>query len=134
MVALTAEMTELFKAAKHFPLATASKDGNPNVVPVGSVFLMDPETIWIGNQFMNASVKNVLENPRACLYAWGPELKGCLKIKANVTVHASGAEYEKMKGMVKARKAELVCKALLELKITEVYNCKSGLDAGKRLL
>ena len=134
MVALTTEMTEIFKAAKYFPLATASKDGDPNVVPVGSVFLIDPETVWIGNQFMKQTLKNLQENPKACLYAWGPETKGCLKLKGKVIVHTSGPDYEKMKEMVKARKAELVCKALLELKITEVYNCKSGPGAGDRLL
>jgi uncharacterized protein len=134
MVSLTPEMIEMFKAAKYFPLATASKDGDPNVVPVGSVHIIDPETIWIGNQFMNASIRNVQENPRVCLYAYGPETKGCLKIKAKVTVHDSGPDYEKMKGMVKARRPELVCKSLLALKITEVYNCKSGPDSGKKLL
>jgi len=134
MVALTADMMEIFKAAKHFPLATASKIGDPNVVPVGSVFLVDPETIWIGNQFMKQTIKNLQENPRACIYAWGPETKGCLKLKCKVIVHTSGPDYEKMKEMVKARKAELVCKALLECKITEVCNCKSGPEAGNKLL
>lgn len=134
MVALTPEFEELFKAAKYYPLATASKVGDPNVIPVGAVFLMDPQTIWIGNQFMNATVANLKENPRACLYAWGPDTKGCLKIKADVTVLSSGPDYEKMKDMVKARRADLVCKALLVLRITEVYNCKSGPDAGKKLL
>lgn len=134
MVALTDEMTEIFKMAKYFPLATASRDGDPNVVPVGSVFLVNPETIWIGNQFMKQTVKNLQENPKACLYVWGPETKGCLKLKCKVVVHTSGPDYEKMKDMVKARRADLVCKALLELKITEVYNCKSGPDSGSKLL
>ena len=134
MVALTADMMEIFKAAKYFPLATASKGGDPNVIPVGSVYLMDSETIWIGNQFMKQTIKNLQENPKACIYAWGPETKGCLKLKCNVIVHTSGSDYEKMKDMVKARKAELVCKALLECKITEVCNCKSGPEAGNRLL
>ena len=134
MVALTADMMEIFKAAKHFPLATASKIGDPNVVPVGSVYLMDSETIWIGNQFMKQTLKNLQENPRACIYAWGPETKGCLKLKCKVIVHTSGPDYEKMKEMVKARKAELVCRALLECKITEVCNCKSGPEAGNKLL
>jgi predicted pyridoxine 5'-phosphate oxidase superfamily flavin-nucleotide-binding protein len=134
MVALTAEMMEIFKAAKHFPLATASRDGDPNVVPVGSVYLIDPETIWIGNQFMKQTLENLQENPKACLYAWGPETKGCLKLKGKVIVHTDGPDYDKMKEMVKARKAELVCKALLEFKITEVYNCKSGPGAGSKLL
>ncbi len=134
MASLTPDMMELFKAAKYYPLATASSSGEPNVVPVGSVFLIDPGTVWIGNQFMKATIQNLEENPRACLYAWGPETKGCLKIKADVQVHTSGEDYEKMKEMVKARRADLVCKALIVLKITEVYNCRSGPDAGKALL
>jgi predicted pyridoxine 5'-phosphate oxidase superfamily flavin-nucleotide-binding protein len=134
MVALTAEMMEIFKATKSFPLATSSKEGDPNVVPVGAVFLMDPETIWIGNQFMKQTIKNLQENPKACLYLWGPETKGCLKLKFKVFVHTSGPDFEKMKEMVKAKRAELVCKALLECKIVGVFNCKSGPGAGDKLL
>ena len=134
MVKLTAEMEESFKSTKYFPLATASADGDPNVVPVGSVFLMDAETIWIGNQFMDTTVQNLRVNPRASLYVWTQGVKGCLKIKADVTVLESGADYEKMRGMVTARKAELKCRSLLVLNITEVYECSSGLNAGKRLV
>ncbi len=134
MVKLTPEMIEAFNATKYFPLATATRNGDPNVTPVGSVFLIDPETIWIGNQFMDATVKNVQENPRASLFVWTQGVKGCLKIKADVTVISSGEDYEKMKGMVSARKAELKCRSLLVLKITEVYDCSSGPGAGKRLI
>jgi uncharacterized protein len=134
MVELTTEMMEIVKATKTFPLATASKDCDPNVIPVGSVFLMDPETIWIGNQFMKQTIENLQENPKACLYAWGPDTKGCLKLKGNVVVHTSGPDFDKMKDMVKARRADLICKAMLEFKITEVYNCKSGPGAGSVLL
>jgi predicted pyridoxine 5'-phosphate oxidase superfamily flavin-nucleotide-binding protein len=104
------------------------------VVPVGSVFVMDPETIWIGNQFMRATAQNLQENSRACLYVWGPDTKGCLKIKGEVTVVDSGDDYERMKDMVKARRADLVCKALLVFKVTAVHNCKSGADAGQKLV
>ena len=95
---------------------------------------MDPETIWIGNQFMKQTIKNLQENPKACLYLWGPETKGCLKLKFKVFVHTSGPDFEKMKEMVKAKRAELVCKALLECKIVGVFNCKSGPGAGDKLL
>jgi predicted pyridoxine 5'-phosphate oxidase superfamily flavin-nucleotide-binding protein len=134
MAKLTPEMIELVNSTRYFPLATASKAGDPNVVPVGSVFLMDPETIWIGNQFMDATVKNLQENPRAALYVWTQGVKGCLKIKGDVRVVSSGEEYEKMKGMVCARKAELKCRSLLVLKVTEIYDCSSGPNAGKRLV
>lgn len=134
MVSLTTDMMELIMNTRYFPLATASADGDPNVVPVGSVFLIDPETIWIGNQFMDATINNVKENPRASLYVWTQGVKGCLKIRADVTVMEEGEEYERMKGMVSAKRADLKCRSLLVLKITEVYECTSGKDAGKKLL
>lgn len=134
MVSLTTDMMELIMNTRYFPLATASADGDPNVVPVGSVFLIDPETIWIGNQFMDATINNVKENPRASLYVWTQGVKGCLKIRADVTVMEEGEEYERMKEMVSAKRADLKCRSLLVLKITEVYECTSGKDAGKKLL
>jgi predicted pyridoxine 5'-phosphate oxidase superfamily flavin-nucleotide-binding protein len=134
MAKLTTEMEELFRSTKYFPLATASKRGDPNVVPDGSVFLMDAETIWIGNQFMDATIRNLKENPRASLYVWTQGVRGCLKIKADVKVLEDGPDYEKMRGMVTARKAELKCRSLLVLTITEIYECTSGSNAGQRMI
>ena len=37
MVKLTADMKEAFSKMKVFPIATASKDGTPNVVPLAMV-------------------------------------------------------------------------------------------------
>lgn len=134
MVELTSDMIEAFKATKYFAMATASKEGEPNVVPIGMAILMDPETIWIGNQFFQQTLKNVEENPRVALMVWTAGVPGCLKIKGDVDVIDSGTDYEKMKGMVKERKPNLECRSLLIMKITDVFDCRSGADAGKRLL
>jgi predicted pyridoxine 5'-phosphate oxidase superfamily flavin-nucleotide-binding protein len=134
MVKLTQEMIEAFKATKYFAMGTASKDGDPNVVPIGMAFLADPETIWIGNQFFKQTLENVRENPRVALQVWTAGVTGCLKIKGDVTIVESGPDYEKMYKMVKERKPTLECKGLLVMKITEVYDCRSGSEAGKRLL
>lgn len=134
MAALTPEMIESFNAVKAFPLATASKDGIPNVVPMGSVFLIDPETIWIGDNFMHKSLKNVLENPKAALYIYGPGAKGCFQVKADVTVKTSGAEHSRMAEMVHAKHPNLSAKSLLILKITSVFECMPGAEAGKQLI
>jgi len=134
MARLTEDMIEAFESVKNFPLATASKDADPNVAPMGAVFLMDPETIWIGNQYMKATIRNVTENPRASLYVWGPGVKGCFKIKGDVMVVSSGDDYEKMKDMVRKVKPHLLCKSLLVMKITEVYDCRPGPDAGEQLV
>jgi predicted pyridoxine 5'-phosphate oxidase superfamily flavin-nucleotide-binding protein len=134
MPALTPEMIEAFNALKVFPLATASQDGIPNVVPMASVFLIDPETIWIGDNFMHKSLKNVLENPRAALYVYGPGAKGCYQIKADVTVKTSGAEHARMAEMIHEKKPNLSAKSLLILKITSVFECMPGADAGRQLV
>ncbi|MFH0967737.1 MAG: pyridoxamine 5'-phosphate oxidase family protein [Methanobacteriota archaeon] len=134
MPELTPDMVDAFNALKVFPLATASKDGVPNVVPMGSVFLIDPETIWIGDNFMHKSLKNVLENPKAALYLYGAGAKGCYQIKGDVTVKTSGAEHAHMVEMLHEKKPNLPAKSLLILKITSVFECMPGADAGKQLI
>jgi uncharacterized protein len=101
---------------------------------MGGVFARDPETIWIGNQFMKTSIQNVLENPRACLYVWGPGITGCYKIKGDVKVKTKGKDYETMKEQVAKAKPGLVCRSLLVMKVTEVYECMPGEHAGDRLI
>ena len=56
MAKLTAEMKEAFRKMKVFPVATASKDGTPNVIPIGIVELVSDDTIWITDNFMNKSL------------------------------------------------------------------------------
>jgi len=47
MVTLTEEMKAAFNTIQIFPVATASKEGVPNVVPIGVISLVDDSTIWI---------------------------------------------------------------------------------------
>ena len=71
MAQITPEIMDAFRAGRIFPLATASRKGEPNVAPIGAVYLWDKETIRIGNQIMKTTIENVLENPGHCLYVWG---------------------------------------------------------------
>jgi uncharacterized protein len=134
MPQMTPEIMTALRAGRIFPLATASRDGEPNVAPMGGVFARDPETIWIGNQFMKTSIQNVLENPRACLYVWGTGITGCYKIKGDVKVRTEGKDYETMKEQVAKAKPGLICRSLLVMKVTEVYECMPGEHAGDRLI
>jgi len=45
-------------------LATSSKDGIPNVVPVGFARPIDDETILIADNYLNKTRKNLDENPK----------------------------------------------------------------------
>ena len=134
MVKLNAEMKEAIGKMKVFSIATASKDGTPNVVPLAMVRLVDDETIWITDNYMNKSMSNLRVNPKVATYVWGPEIKGCFQIKGVTSIKTSGKEYEEMKADINRRRPELPARSLVILKITEVYECKPGPTAGSKLL
>ena len=134
MVKLPANVKEAFATVKTFPIATASKSGEPNVTPHGFVMLMDDETIWIGDVFMKNTLKNVTENPKASIYLHGPETKGCFQIKGDITVKSSGPEYEKLNGIVASKMPGAKAKNLLIMKIHSVHNCAPGPQAGEKIV
>lgn len=133
MVTLTAEMKEVFAKNKPYAIATASRTGIPNVVPMTTVQIVADDTIWIGDNYMVKTLANVQENPHLALFIWDPEKKRCYQIKGIVTVKTSGPEYEKIKAQIKAKGPQYPAKGLLVLKITEVFNCTPGADAGKKI-
>ena len=134
MVKLNADMKEMFEKAPIYPLTTASKEGEPNVAPMKSVWLVDDETLHICDNYMNKSLANLQENPRAALYFWGPDTKGCVQVKGDVEIRTSGEEYERVKAKMKEKGDKYPAKSLIVLKIKEIYNCAPGEDAGKKLL
>ncbi len=134
MVKLNADMNEAFSKMKVFPVATASKDGTPNVAPLAMVSLHDDETIWITDNFMNKSMTNLRTNPKVAIYIWGPEIKGCFQIKGVASIKNSGKEYEEMKADINRKRPELPARSLVIVKITEVFECKPGPSAGSKLI
>lgn len=133
MVALTAEMKEVFTKNKVFPVATASKNGIPNVAPIATVQIVADDTIWIGDNYMVKTLANIKENPHIALYIWDPEKKRCFQIKGTVTVKTSGPDYETIKAQIKAKGPHYPAKGLLILKITDVFECTPGANAGKKV-
>ncbi len=134
MVKLNDEMKAVFLKEKRFPVATATKDGIPNVVPIGFVQLVADDTIWIGDNYMVKSLANVKENPHIAIYVYDPDIKRCFQIKGKVEVKSSGPDFEKMKGIIKAKNEKYPAKTLLVVKITEVFECSPGATAGKKIL
>jgi len=134
MTALTEEMKTAFATIKAFPVATASKDGWPNVVPIGFVELVDDETLWVADNFMKKTLANIKENPKMSIFIWGPETKGCFQIKGDVELKTEGPEFAKMQETVRAKMAQAPAKGLMIVKIREVFQCSPGPGAGDKLL
>ena len=72
MVKLTAEMKEAFGKMKVFPVATATKDGMPNVIPLGIAELVSDDTVWFVDNFMNKTLSNIQGQSQDRLLYLGP--------------------------------------------------------------
>ena len=134
MVKFNAEMKSEFQKLKTIYLATTSKAGVPNVVPIGAMFLIDDETLWVIDNFMKKTMNNVKENPVATFDIWNPDGTMSYQVKCDVKYENSGADYEKAKDMMHQKRADLPAKGLLKLTFKEIYQVKPGPGAGDLIL
>ena len=134
MVKLNEEMKAVFSKVKTFPVATAARNGTPNVVPIANVKLVGEDTIWIGDNYMVKSLANLKENPKVAIYIYDPDVKRCFQIKGSTTIQTSGPEYEQMRAMIKAKNEKYPAKSLIVVHITAVFECTPGAIAGKQIL
>jgi uncharacterized protein len=132
LVKLTEEMKESMKGIKTIFMATCSKAGVPNVVPMATYKLLDDETMLLADNFMHKSLTNMQENPRVAISYWGE--KGGFQIKGTVTLHVNDQVHKDTVTWVKSIKETLNPKTALVVKITDVYAVKPGADAGKKIL
>ncbi len=133
MAQITPEIAEQMKNQKIFSLATASKDGIPNVVPVGMLFLAEDGNIWIVDNFFKKTLANMKENPKASFYVWTPESPESWQVKGTLTIENSGEDYEKAVAFAHAKKETLPAKNLVKMKVEEVYYVTPGPHAGDKI-
>ena len=135
MAAMTERMKELFNKVPAVVLSTATPDGAPNVVPVGSKKIIDNETILISNQFMNKTLSNMKSNPRVAVTFW--EGREGYQLKGSVTIETSGPRFEETAQWVEDLGNKmgfpLKSKGAIIMKIDEIYAVAPGPGAGKQL-
>jgi predicted pyridoxine 5'-phosphate oxidase superfamily flavin-nucleotide-binding protein len=101
MVKLTNDIKDSLAAAKHAWLATAAKDGTPNVVVVAAVRLVDDETLVVSDQFFLKTLTNLQENPKVAVSWWGDH--GGFHIKGTSAVHTSGPVFNENEDWMKVK-------------------------------
>jgi predicted pyridoxine 5'-phosphate oxidase superfamily flavin-nucleotide-binding protein len=127
----------LFESQAIVALATASANGEPNVVPIAAKKVLDDETILISDQYFRKTLANLKENPQASLAFWDPRTVEAYQIKGTVTIETSGRIFEETAAWIEemARKinAPMKSKGAIVLKIKEIYSSRPGPDAGTRI-
>ncbi len=131
---LTQDVKDDMGKIKAFPVATSSSGGEPNINVVGLLKIIDDQTIWMVDNFMDKTLSNLKERPRASFLVWNADTKGAWQVKGDVEIVSSGEDYQKAREWAHSLRDTLPAKNLLVMKVTEVYNVKSGPDAGKRIV
>lgn len=132
MVKLTSDIKDSLAAAKLAWLATATKDGTPNVVVVAALRLLDDETLLISDQYFLKTLANLTENPKAAVSWWSD--KGGFQVKGTAAVHTGGPVFKDNVEWMKVKWPRYTPKGAVLVKITDAYVLKAGPDAGKKLL
>lgn len=134
MVKMPPDVKETLQKQKPVPIATASKDGTPNVVFVGLLKIVDDETLMIADNFFSKTAQNLAENPKISILCYNGETKKSFQIKGNVTVCKEGENFDQMRKWVHGVNEKLPAKSCVMVKISEIYNAMWGPAAGKRVV
>jgi predicted pyridoxine 5'-phosphate oxidase superfamily flavin-nucleotide-binding protein len=109
MIKLTDQMRELIDTAleRGCPcvVATASKDGVPNVGYKGSVLVFDDESLAYWERTHQGTQQNVDENPNVMILFRDPATRAAWRFVGNAAVHKEGALREQV--MARVVKPEL---------------------------
>ena len=135
MAQMTERMKELFKKVPAIVLSTATEDGTPNAVPVGSKKIIDSETILLSDQFFNKTLANMKASPKVSVMYW--EGQEGYQLKGTVTIETTGQRYEDTAQWIEDLGNKigfpLKSKGAIILKIAEIYGVSPGPSAGKQL-
>ena len=133
MAKLTTDVKKALHKIKLFPFATSSNAGTPNVVPVKFVFIENDTELWIVDNFMSKTIKNMAQNPKAALYVYDDDNSSCCQIKGDVTIQTSGDNFDRMRKNIRKLLPTAPAKSLVVMNVTDIYQCVPGIDSGKRL-
>ena len=132
MVKLTPEIEESLREAKTAFLATSSREGVPNVVPIAAFTVLGDGTMLISDQYFNKTLRNMQENPQIALSWWGS--RGGFQIKGTVTLHTDDEVFRRNVAWMKERWPKFVPKSAVLVTITDAYIVKPDPEPGKKIL
>ena len=135
MPMLTQDMKDVMEKTRGFAVATSTKDGIPNVVPIHFVKILSDDEIMMADIFMKKTFENIQQNPSISLSAWDWDVKPRkgYQFKGIPRIETSGKIYDMAVDMVKAKKPELTPKSAVVVKLTDIFVTSPGPDAGKKV-
>lgn len=134
MKPLTQDMKDIAAKARTYILATASKDGKPNGVPIGLARILPDDEILLVATLMHKSLENICENPEVAVTYWSTDDHYGYQCKGKARVETSGEAYDAGLQLLKDGGSQSIEKAAVVVKVEEAYYIGRGKDSSNNLL
>lgn len=125
---ITEEMKEAANNTGLFAVATCSKDGVPNVVPIKFAKVISDDEILVMDNYMDKTEANLKANPQIAVSCWfvNPETKKShgFQFKGEATFEYSGKHFDEGYQWVKSVKPDINPKAAIIVKVTSVFDLR----------
>jgi len=133
MAKITSEMKQLAEKARVFTIGTATKNGEPNVIPMTFAKVLSDDEVLLMNNFMNKTIENIAANPRVAISVWKQGDSEGYQFKGSARIETSGKVFDDGVNWVRTASPTLNPKAAVIVKVDSIYSITPGPDSGKKL-
>jgi uncharacterized protein len=129
------EDIKAFIAGKFGWVATASKDGMPNVAIKGSLRIVDDQHLMFADLFSLKTRKNLLENPQVAVMVFDPESRKGYSLKGHTELISQGPLYDQMVEVLKQAPMKFPPpKYVVKITVEAIFDQSVGPEAGKQIV
>ncbi len=130
---IPAELQDFLKDKQGW-IATAARDGTPNVSIKGSLRLLDDEHLLFADIFSQKTRKNLQENPRVAIMVYEDASRRGYMFKGAVELLAGGALYNQtVENMKKAMPQLPAPKYVVKVSVESIWDQSAGPNGGKQI-
>ena len=128
------EEIKAFMIGKQGWVATASKDGMPNVAIKGSLRVVDSEHLMFADLFSLKTRKNLEENPKVAVMVYDGESRKGYSLKGRAEMISQGPLYDQMVEVLKQAPMKFPPpKYVVKITVEAIYDQSVGPEAGKQI-
>jgi len=103
-------------------IATASAEGNPNIVYVTYIKAIDEKTLVVADNKFEKTRANLNSNPRLSVVVLDPDTHKSYQIKCSAQCYMEGDKYNEVVNWVHVKHPQMTPKAAFYLNVEEVYS------------
>ena len=135
MTKFTEDMKTIIAKSDPYIVTTASSDGKPNGVPVGSVKVISDDEIMVTDVLMKKTRQNLDENPQIAVTAWDLGVHYGYQFKGGARVETSGKLFDREVKNMESHPGDykFTVNAVVIVKVEEAYYIGIGKDTGVNL-